>query len=345
MIKGVILAELGYGFTVSYLDSVPDVAFLTQENDIEIIYNEQKLDEMSFSLDTEIHENYDFISLAIRDLLKGLGISSSYRYNPITGGLEKPSQLATPFESHIGGLLGAANDPITRLANATKGELVMPVSYNKSLKLYAPTTWVNGVSLNYFIPQDDCSVSNILSYNFCKGMVARFLSDDYSYWIFNDLLGWYPSYTISTSTPQLSQGGSTSLLMPYNGSISFSENDTYGIKHEYNPYRYQLKSTQLISDLGNTELYQYIDSFNPFMPGDYSSRNEGISVSILKKDGKWDLVYYLPFYSPLITLQMSDLTFNCSDDEYARTVDGYLRGRISTKKQMNNRSVCTSKFL
>ena len=69
MIKGVILAELSRNSTTTFLDSVPDVKFLTNEPDISITYNNQKLNEFYFSLDTIPGEKYDFVSLAIRDLL------------------------------------------------------------------------------------------------------------------------------------------------------------------------------------------------------------------------------------------------------------------------------------
>ncbi|MDE6346052.1 MAG: hypothetical protein K2L55_05225 [Muribaculaceae bacterium] len=47
-IKGVILGELGYGSTVTYLDEVTDVKFLTEKPDIDITYNQQKIDEIYF---------------------------------------------------------------------------------------------------------------------------------------------------------------------------------------------------------------------------------------------------------------------------------------------------------
>ncbi len=51
VIKGVILSELCYNSTRTYLDSVPDIEFLTKDPDIEITYNSQKLNEISFSLE------------------------------------------------------------------------------------------------------------------------------------------------------------------------------------------------------------------------------------------------------------------------------------------------------
>lgn len=270
MIKGVILGELGYNTRVSFLDSVPDVEFLTQYPDIDITYNETKLNDLSFSLNPDPGQKYDFVSVAIRDLLIGLGISSSYTTHPLVDGLVNPRQEMTPFEYFINEALGNYGNPSARLEAATKGELVLKEDVTHSLKLYAPTTWINKTSLNYFIPQDDSCVSNILSYEFCKGMVTRSLSDRYSDFIFKKLLGWQPNFpTSSTGGSSASNSGSTSMLMPYNGSISFDANSKYGIRYSLNSDesdRKKLKNGRSYSD--NEELQQYISSFHPYDSGD-----------------------------------------------------------------------------
>lgn len=92
MIKGVILSELGYGSTYSYLDSVPNLDFLTLHPDITITYNSRKLDDLSFSLEATSNDKYDFISIALRDILIGLGLSSSYRYDHIDNCLLNATQ-------------------------------------------------------------------------------------------------------------------------------------------------------------------------------------------------------------------------------------------------------------
>lgn len=332
-IKGVILSELNYNSSVTYLDSVPDIQFLTQKPDIEITYNQEKLSEIYFSLNTNPGEKYDFVSLAIRDLLKGLGLISGYRYNPVTGGLENPSREMNPLECYINNILGDFNNPTARLINATKGELEVKFDATKSLKLYAPTTWINGVSLNYFIPQDDSCISKILFHDFCKGMVTRSLSDNYAIFIFRDLLGWKPNYVSSVSGPSPSSSGSTSLLMPYNGSISIENKATYTIRTQAN----QRPVTPFNSNIvlpGKVELEQYINSFHPFLTDENNLyANYGTSVSVLKKDGTWDVVKFIPSYFPgeTITYSMSDWTFHFNDDEYARTTDGYLRARITVQ--------------
>lgn len=184
MIKGVVLAELAYGESRTYLDSIPNVSFFTEDADIEITYNQQKLSELSYSIDMPDDNKYDFVSLAVRDILIGLGISSSYRSNPATGGLNDPTQMMTPFECMIDAMLGNRGNPTARMATATQGKLVLKTNTKESVQLYAPSKWKNGVSLNYFIPQEDCDITNILSYSFGKGTVARSLADDYAEWFF-----------------------------------------------------------------------------------------------------------------------------------------------------------------
>lgn len=330
VIKGVILSELCYNSTVTYLDYVPDVEFLTKDPDIEITYNSQKLDEISFSLDANPGQHYDFISLAVRDILIGLGISSSYRYNPATKELLNPSHELTPFEDFIDQMLGNYGNASARLTQATKGELLLNNHSVQRLKLYAPNPWKNGSSLNYFIPQDDCCVSNILSYNFCKGMVTRSLADNYSQFIFHDLLGWKPNFLVSNDTPSSSSAGSTSLLMPYNGSISFN-NTSYGISATVS-LDSQPRNIKALNYYENEELTNYINSFHPFLySGDYIP-SEGTSISVLKKDGSWDLVKSIGIYIDNMPFYMSNLEFHYDESQYARTIDGYLRARITTKK-------------
>ncbi len=343
VIKGVILAELSHESTVTYLDYVPNVEFLTQNPDIEITYNSQRLDEISFSMGNDPGQNYDFVSLVVRDLLIGLGLSSSYRYNPVTKGLLEPSHELTPFESSINDKLGDATDPVEKLTKATAGELILSDNGLYSMKLYAPTQWQNGVSLNYFIPQDGCAVSNILSYDFCKGMVTRSLSDNYANFIFRNLLGWKADYLSSESTPSYSSGGSTSLLMPYNGTISFN-NASHIITHAQDTIGHNT-GIQSINRSINNDLKQYLKSFQPFLYNGDNVADEGISISVLKKDGTWDILQHIDMYLPDIHLNFSNYTFHYDESQYARTIDGYLRARITTQWRDNfGRINCSSTF-
>lgn len=333
-IKGVIVAELARDLSVTYLDSIPNLNFLVGIPDIEITYNSQKLSELSYSLETNTNQNYDFVSLAIRDLLIGLGFSSSYRYNPITKELYDPTHEMTPFELYIDKTLGNYGNNSARFIEATKGDLTLTLDLYHSLKLYAPSQWQNGVSLNYFIPQADNSISNILAYNWGKGSVTRSLNDNYCKIIFNDLLGWKADFLVSSNSPSANAGGSTSLLMPYQGSLEIN-NTTFGLKSsikQTNQAKYIRKSNE-----EKDEVYQYVNSFHPMLYGSSYYGGEATSISILKKDGSWDLVKFYNNYfrdAPL-SLTMSDLEFHNSMDDYARSPDGYLKARM-TVRAMNS---------
>lgn len=339
MIKGVILAENGLGSGKSYLDSVPNVEFLTQYNDIEITYDERKLEELSFTLNNNPGECYDFVSVAIRDILIGLGMTHNYTCSGETNGLINPEREMIPFELYIDRMLGYEGNDAGRLENAMQGEMVLYDKSRESLRLYAPNPWQNGVSLNYFIPQDDSDVSNILSYGFCKGMVTRSLNDGYANFIFLDLLGWRPGCAGSSDLLSVSAAGSTCIKMPYKGSISFCDSiySKYGITYRVSDAqssRSDMRPERSMEE--DAQLMQYVDSFHPFLPDGNSETNGGVSVAILKKDGTWDSVYYVGEYHAgmSLDLNMSDCEFHFDDDEYARTIDGYLRGRITTKKML-----------
>jgi hypothetical protein len=325
-IKGVILGEVGYDATVSYLDSVPDLAFLTANPDIEITYNEEKIDEISFSLDTTLEDKYDFVTIALRDLLRGLGISSSFKYNPVTLGLDYPAQELTPFECTISEALEDCEDSVARLAKATQGELTI----GNWLKLYAPSPWVNGVSLNYLVPQNNC-ISNVLSYDFGKGCIRRVLSSGEAQSLFRAYLGWQYNIATGMDSSTSNGSGSTSIKVPYNDSITISRSQlTTSASHAISNARKVSLPTFYSFD---AEISDYISSFHPFLTEDGIISRDGVSISILKKDGTWDLVAFQPYYwGGDISLNMNEWDFHYTNAEYARTIDGYLRARVTTSE-------------
>lgn len=330
-IKCVILAELSNNIYATFGQYIPDVEFLTDEYDLQLTYNDYYMSEMSFSLDTNPENKYDFVSIVLRDLLRGLGLCSGFKYNIIEKALENPSRPLTYFENQINIALGSENSGVEKFLNATKGELSVPKKSEQQLQLYAPSTWKNGISLNYFIPQDDCDVSQILSTDFYKGMVYRSLSDDYYNLIFRDLLGWI-SDTACGSENEYSSQGNTSMIMPYNGSAVLSlDNSSFSTCKtccNNTNINYQAQK-QWIPDTENknvktSNISQYLELFHPYYLGGSDSST---TISVLKKDGTWDVVGS----SNKSLHKMSDWIFHFDDSEYARTIDGYLRGRITYK--------------
>lgn len=346
-IKGVIVAEMGTNANTTFRPYVPDVSFLTNIIDIEITYNKQLLTELSFSLDNNPEDKYDFISIALRDIIKGLGLSSDFKYDYINKELNQPARFLTDFERNINQALGEKNSPAVKLANATKGQLDIPYNSVKRLQLYAPSTWKNLISLNYFLPQEDSDVSNLLAHDFCRGMVYRSLSDNYNDVIFKQILGWIPSKASSTdSGSNYTSQGNTSMIMPYNGSMSITFDSSYSNQNSLIDFdeSIPLATKSFDIDNENPELTEYIEAFHPFFIGDNEFYgNTGTSISILKKDGTWDLME-LRAHSPSTSYNMSDWTFHFDESEYARTIDGYLRGRITYKRNGYYGSVFESKY-
>ena len=346
-IKGVIFGELCLGSDVTYLKHIPNVDFLNSKPDITITYNKQKLDDISFSLGVNPGEKYDFISVAIRDIIRGLGFYHNFIYNPLDNEIQNNKDTKLPFEVKIDEALGLNLSPNERLANATQGEL--PIF--QSLKLYAPETWENGVSLNYFIPNDAYQISKILSHEFSKGMVYRSLNEN-SIYIFSELLGWKYSYVTSVESSKTSSSGTTDLKVDLSGTLNIGEFDSSnGINSiiDFTDFIYPQVVTEndpVIDEgsqavIDHEKALEYVNQYHPIYYDNKVMDTDCFTLSILKKNGTWDVVFFFDLYFPGIPyeLQMSECTFHCDPDEYERTVDGYLKARLSTRFMNNNRAI------
>ena len=345
-IKGVIYEEAINNMDVTYLRNIHDVDFLIGEPDMDLIYNSEYEDQFCYDIENFSSDKFDFVTVVMRDVLKGLGLSCSFNYNPVINGLECESP--TTFERVVLSALKATSDPVDRLEKATQGSVTIPLD----LKLYAPETWQNGLSLNYFIPTGTgpSSITNILRYDFTKGMVFRDMTGNNAVEICRQLLGWVPKLMSSTSTPFTGNNGSTDLIFPYDGEFMIGSIGGYGLRYEVEESSETIQTNSQVNRSG-MDAIGYVNKFKPFVcPSEYSKDSSGISVCVLKKDGTWDMVYYFSIYAPGMPfiLKMSDWTFNYDEDEYARTIDGYLRARITTKyrdRSLPDKLIYNSTFL
>ena len=327
-IKGVTLQEFFQECSASYLMYIQESAFFTATPDIEIVYNEEMLDEMSFSLSTTPGQEYDFVSVALRDLLIGMGFTSHFRYDYEAKVLDKPRQNMTPFEMFIEQALGNPSDGTARLDAATKGELNV-----QGYKLYAPTTWVNGVSLNHFMGSGD-ALSDLLSYNFGRGTVIRSLSGS-SVHMCRYLLGWELNIPTGSTGSSISGSGTTSIKVPYNGSIVLDTSKMVETSHSSLNSTTAMK-TALSAQSDEQTAFEYVSQFHPYQTPNGNTNCEGFSITILKKDGTWDLVYFKYPEEGSYIVDMNTWEFHYDNDEYERTADGYLRACITISERKNN---------
>lgn len=348
-LKGALLDGWCKGTTGFYYDYIPDLDFLIGKPDITVTYNSERLDEFSFSIDAAPEDKYDFVSVALRDMLRGMGISSRFRYNPQTNGLEYPMQMITPFEWAIKEALGNGDDPQARLERATRGELTLPTYSSFDVKLYAPTTWMQEISLNYLIPNPDNALSHVLTYNFGKGSVTRTLDDYSGEFIFRNLLKWNAAVLAGAGSSSGSTSGHSRYKVPYKGTFNLEPDAIYDQE------RYSIPIMNLAINAPSEitpppeklSLYNYVNQFGPFQPPFGDKKQEGLEISVLKTDGTWDQVHYIPFIDagPL-HLDMNEWTFNYPNEDYARTADGFLKARVTQSERNIHRGFdYTSTFI
>ena len=335
-IKGVILKEFETRINHTFINYIENADFFENQSepDIKIVYNKAKLNEFSYSIDSEPTDKYDFVTVVLRDIAKGLGFSSGIRVDPMTGNsLEFISGKGyTPFENAIWKEVGS-DDLQNSLLKATTGALTIYKEDNPPLQLYAPEKWINGISLNAFIPNEKYRISQVLDSDFGKGCIVRNLSDDMMGNIFRKVLGWEDAILVGAGSTMSTTEGTTDSKMPYNGQLSFGSFSSNALELTDVDIDEEYRSNVLLKEARNTivdEVYDYCEPFHAFYQPDNRNLDiDGWTVSILKKDGTWDLVYKMLNPSPVLDMNMSDFEFHYPDSIYARTCDGYLRGRVT----------------
>lgn len=183
------------------------------------------LDNFSYSLYSTPVNKYDFVTLVLRDIAKGLGYMSAFTADNNIGAFHDTDRPLTYYESIIYNAIGTS-DVYTAYTNSTQGTLPFVVPNYGTLNLYAPNIWQNGVSLNCFIPDSTKKITELLTYNFGKGTVIRDIVDDYNT-LFQSLHGWQ-TYNLTTGFNEKSirSYGTTDNLIPYNGTITLAQNST-----------------------------------------------------------------------------------------------------------------------
>ncbi len=328
-IKAVSLAEdIQNGGCYSFTENIYFSDYYSEDfPDISIIYNNKFKDEFSFSLNNKAEDKYDFVSVVLRDLFRGLGFNSNFKKNAKNNALEPLARYKTAFESHVIEALG--DSTLEGLyEKATQGE----VALYPDLKLYAPTEWQENISLNYFIPNDKLSLTKVLAYDFGRGTICRDLSK--GYFFFEDLLDWIPrGLTVGSSGSEFTAAGSSEIKVPFNGVYETDE----ALPHQVLESDYENPAFRRTRALDQDTTIDFLAQFHVFKGTGHWE--EGISICLLKNDGTWDLVYFVPgIMEPYVfSLKMPEWTLNCAPEEYARTADGYLRGRITLSRPILSR--------
>lgn len=329
-IKGVYMAEM---FGPQYIDLKYANTEWMESGDGIITYNENRLNDFSFSLYPEPTDKYDFVTIALRDIARLLGFSWNNQGDSIRQLLDFRGEKLTPFEQIIANSIGTT-DIYEAYKKATKGSLDIIIGYGNQMKLYAPDPWVKGVSLNYFIPDSTKGLTELLSYKIGKGSVIRNIPDNYSD-LFIHGLGWKPMIAVGAGGSGATElPSSTDEIIPYQGEIKISNLGKMQAVRSLNVDEVPVPYASLNNDDDSKVfdfLYEYCKPYHPNLRSNGTIGTIGWTFSIQKKDGSWDVLDELtgePSLYP-IWIDTSKLDFSNVDD-YARTYDGYLKFRISS---------------
>lgn len=281
----------------------------------------------SFSLSEDNDDNlYDFVSIVLRDIAKAWGIDwrdknvkkDQFRIN---------IDNIIPYEKHVLEALDYNGDPHQAYLNALNGDVTIADSKwsSPSWEIYSPSTWDRSRSLNYFVPNSSQKISQLLAYDFGRGSQIRDIASSDTYSFFRNILNWKGDIAVGFSGTANEESISTTECLPYNGTINLSALATQNTD-KGTPAR--IKKSESISDI-NTDFPDSLFKYHPNLHSDGQTDHPGWSISILKKDGSWDIVYDVNAYFSMIDISTSDLKFHCQAEDYARSCDGYLRCRIS----------------
>lgn len=317
-LKHIILSEyesnVNHTF-INYLNSPNEIDGSVP--DMEITYNKKYFDQMSFSIADDSTDKYDFVTLALRDIAKGLGMTSSIRPDQNNTGSLAHMERMSPFERKIISAIGGIGKE--GYANATKGE----VELCEGFTLYAPKDWTVGLSLQTTVPSQKLGLSRLMDYRFGKGFVMRNFCDKELADIFTYQFDYCAAIPVGTGSGSTGCSGTTSVILPYIPSKKEVSTELPNYKLNRTTERYD-----------DPEVYDFVSQYAAGVASDNTLMNNN-NVQILKKDGTWDIVKYLDpvvywenNWTQISKLRYDELDFHFQENMYARTADGYLRARL-----------------
>lgn len=328
-IKAFYFTEYGFNNIAQFLNfetgTIDDILY---SSDASITYNSDKKDEFSFSLEATPTNKYDFVTVALRDIAKALGINLSITADPASGFASINRENLIKYDKLILDNIGTT-DPYEVYKRITCGEFNLK-AIDKNYKLYAPNPFEPGKSLCEFYPDPKLQETQLLSCDFGYGTVVRDLGDNFYDW-FKRVLGWTSSAAVGPSTDAAAElPYSTDKVVSYNSNIELNYNSSPSRSPAYSPNN-SISYSEISMDNNYMTVNDYCKKYDHYLKKDgtpASIKEGGWFVSFLKKDGSWDVVHqdrntYLPLWFDTSEIDPNKV------ENYARTCDGYLRCRVS----------------
>lgn len=337
--------EAKYVILREYLNKDPhkfrtshDALVISTNPDIEITYNEEKmnLETFSYSEDTVRTTKIDFITQALRDIAAGIGFCNTQIW-------PSGNELNIPYDINYHGLEKMIIHSLSRdngyvaYNQATQGSLPLEISDYGTLYLYAPSTWQPGVSLNTFYPQSNSGISQLLTYKYGNGTIIRDITDNYEE-IFDHGFEWEVDYAVGYGHSFGYNSCNNDEAIDYHGSFTVNVPNNRGNIEKKRPNAIDVeplinKNFKSRTSENDFNYENYCKPYDPTLAMDGTIDKEGWTFALLKEDGTWDVIEeFFDIYAPF-EIELSNITLHYPDSVYARTTDNYLRGRVSRNER------------
>lgn len=283
-------------------------------------------DIFSYSMDYVKEDKYDFVTVALRELCKVMGFFFSVPADNINKVLDIAQDKLLLYDKRI---LYNKLDPAESYSYATSGNVQIQFgysSYKERYNLYSPSVFENGGSLSYFKADEANNETKLMQPDLPRGTSIRYVGK----WFrpFLEAMGWY-SYTAvgpggggagtvtSTTTDKVEEYGKV---------ILFASSKKRNVDLQPSSYIMDQKCGNLLS---YSEIDDYVKPFSiyPILNLRPEFPLLGWSISILCKDGKWDVVKKDDILLPKIEFSTSEID-PVKAQNYIRSSDGYLRCKL-----------------
>lgn len=318
---------------------INDANFLTRPDGVITFNSNDELFYYSID-DTDVKNKYYFVTTALREIAKVLGWYTDATITEAGNALDLYSgenELnLSPYDSWMYG----GRSPQSAYNFATSGNVVKSVDYQSNYAFYAPMEFKEGTSLAYFNIDANNDETKLMQPFQNKGEINQHISSAVMK-VVNNAVFWNGDHATGDSnyTPI---GVADVNVIGFNSSETFSPSNSHS-RNVVTAHFDKLKSAGItetstvnrnfISMIQTNSIDSIFDQFDEY-PRE-TNKVYGWTVSVMKKDGTWDVVLDQRYpncrFGEYGSITVSKSLFDPikAANEYARTSEGYLRLRIS----------------
>lgn len=287
--------------------------------DFEIVYNRDYVSKFSYDVEkngSNSSSTFDFTTLAIRDIAKGLGMMCAFEADNAKKTMLPLNRFPLPFEYNIKGSLGYDYATFTQ----EPGSCVISSANGWNLKKLSVFTsksgWETGTSLSGFMPYQKTGFANALSYAMTHSSYIRRIADiDFPRYLAG-YIGWMTVSTVGIHSDAVAN--ETLIINPgddINQILSTMTEDK-----ENNSSNVVGSTVKAIShkDWEINELYA------KYRIPTIGTNQSHTYLHLLKKDGSWNTVATSIYIKPEWDIETAIANEDIST--FARDADGNIRG-------------------